>query len=47
MNRIFRALALAAGLVGISGALTGAAMAQDYPTQPIKLIIPYAPRRRQ
>ena len=43
MNRIFRALALAAGMLGISGASTGAGMAQDYPTQPIKLIIPYAP----
>lgn len=41
MKQILRAVALTAGL--IAGATASAAMAQDYPTQPIKFIIPYAP----
>lgn len=43
MNRIFRAMALAAGLAAVWGLSVGTAAAQDYPTEPIKLIIPYAP----
>jgi tripartite-type tricarboxylate transporter receptor subunit TctC len=43
MKQIIRALGLTAALVVASGVSAGAAMAQDYPTQPIKFIIPYAP----
>ncbi|WP_127751675.1 tripartite tricarboxylate transporter substrate-binding protein [Devosia sp. 1566] len=41
MRKILRAVALTTGL--LAGALVGAAMAQDYPTETIKFIIPYAP----
>ena len=41
MKQILRAFALSAGL--IAGASAGTVMAQDYPTETIKFIIPYAP----
>jgi tripartite-type tricarboxylate transporter receptor subunit TctC len=43
MKGLHRALALATTLITISAASIAAAAAQDYPTGPIKLIIPYAP----
>ena len=43
MKQIIRAIALAAGLAVFSGASIGTAPAQEYPTKPIKLIIPYGP----
>ncbi|KRA50325.1 Bug family tripartite tricarboxylate transporter substrate binding protein [Devosia sp. Root635] len=43
MKGLHRALALATTLIAFSGASIATAAAQDYPTGPIKLIIPYAP----
>ena len=45
MGQIIRTLTLAATLVVASAVSIGAAIAQsaDYPTKPIKFIIPYAP----
>lgn len=45
MGQTIRTLALAATLVAASAVLIGTAIAQsaDYPTKPIKFIIPYAP----
>jgi tripartite-type tricarboxylate transporter receptor subunit TctC len=43
MKKILGAFALVASLAASSAISVGAAMAQDYPTQPIKFIIPYAP----
>ena len=43
MKSIIRTLALAAGVAAASAVSLGTAIAQDYPTKAIKLIIPYSP----
>lgn len=43
MKKILSALALTVALAVSSGVSTGVALAQEYPTQPIKFIIPYSP----
>jgi tripartite-type tricarboxylate transporter receptor subunit TctC len=35
--------ALAAGAIGIAGALPGAALAQSYPSQPVTVVVPFPP----
>ena len=43
MNKIFRRHWLQAALLGASLTLVGAAIAQSYPTKPIRLVVPFTP----
>lgn len=42
MNKISRGLCAALATVGFSAAISGAAIAQDYPSQPVQIIAPFS-----